>query len=133
MPADVTPDRTAAWLDGLKRARARAPRTMRSLDEVVARMRVSHPSVSLETLRVMAARATRVVDEGSVGRQMGLAGAGIGYFIEDGLADDIAAGRLVRLLSDWTPKRAGLCLYYPGRRNPSAGVAAFLALVRQRS
>lgn len=66
MPADVTPDRTAAWLDGLKRARARAPRTMRSLDEVVARMRVSHPSVSLETLRVMAARATRVVDEGAL-------------------------------------------------------------------
>lgn len=73
------------------------------------------------------------IDEGSVARQAVLAGAGIGYFIEDGLADDIAAGRLVRLLSDWTPQRPGLCLYYPGRRNPSAGFAAFLALVRQKS
>lgn len=73
------------------------------------------------------------IDEGSVARQAVLAGAGIGYFIEDGLADDIAAGRLVRLLSDWTPPRPGLCLYYPGRRNPSAGFAAFLALVRQKS
>lgn len=39
--------------------------------------------------------------------------------------DDIAAGRLVRLLSDWTPPFPGLCLYYPGRRNPSAGLTAF--------
>ena len=50
MPADVTPDRTALWLDGLKRARGRAPRPMGSLDEVVARMRVSHPSVPPDTL-----------------------------------------------------------------------------------
>lgn len=45
--------------------------------------------------------------------------------------DDIAAGRLVRLLSDWTPPFPGLCLYYPGRRNPSAGLTAFLALARE--
>lgn len=69
MPADVTPDRTIAWLDGIKKARARVPRTMRSLDEVVARMRVSHPSVAPETLRRMAARATREsVDGGLVFR-----------------------------------------------------------------
>ena len=66
MPADVTPDRTVAWLDGLKKARARAPRNMRSLDDVVARMRVSHPSVAPETLRVMAARATREADDGGL-------------------------------------------------------------------
>jgi pimeloyl-ACP methyl ester carboxylesterase len=66
MPADVTPDRTALWLDGLKKARGRAPRTMRSLDEVVARMRVSHPAVAPDTLRVMAARATRAADDGGL-------------------------------------------------------------------
>ncbi|MDO9017103.1 MAG: alpha/beta hydrolase [Deltaproteobacteria bacterium] len=66
MPAEVTPDRTALWLDGLKRARGRATRPMRSLDEVVARMRVSHPSVPLDTLRTMAARATRETDDGGL-------------------------------------------------------------------
>lgn len=66
MPADVTPDRTVAWLDGLKRLRDRAPRAMGSLDEAVARMRVSHPSVPAETLRTMAARATRPLDGGGL-------------------------------------------------------------------
>ena len=66
MPADVTPDRTTGWLDGLKKARGRAPRTMRSLDEAVARMRISHPSVPAETLRRMAARATRATDDGAL-------------------------------------------------------------------
>lgn len=66
MPAEVTPDRTTAWLDGWKRARGRAPRTMRSLDEVVARMRVSHPSVPLDVLREMGARATRATDDGAL-------------------------------------------------------------------
>jgi DNA-binding transcriptional LysR family regulator len=76
------------------------------------------------------ARGRLVVDETSVARLAVLAGAGIGYFQEEGVAEDIAAGRLVRLLPDWTPMRPGLCLYYPQRRNPSAGFAAFLALVR---
>jgi pimeloyl-ACP methyl ester carboxylesterase len=66
MPADVTPDRTALWLDGVKRARSRSPRAMRSLDEVVARMRVSHPSVPLETLRRMAERAVRDGGDGAL-------------------------------------------------------------------
>lgn len=60
-----------------------------------------------------------------------LDGAGIGFFIEQDVTEDIAAGRLIRLLEDWTPPRPGFSLYYPGRRNPSAGFAAFLALVRE--
>ena len=36
----------------------------------------------------------------------------------------------VRLLADWTPPRARFSLYYPDRRNPSAGFSAFLAMVR---
>jgi DNA-binding transcriptional LysR family regulator len=77
------------------------------------------------------ARGRLTVDETSVARLAVLAGAGIGYFIEVGVAEDIAAGRLIRLLPDWTPPRARLCLYYPQRRNPSAGFTAFLALVRE--
>ncbi|MDV1092750.1 LysR substrate-binding domain-containing protein [Raoultella ornithinolytica] len=57
--------------------------------------------------------------------------AGIGFFLEQDVIEDIEAGRLIRLLDDWTPPFPGLCLYYPGRRHPSAGLAAFLALVRE--
>lgn len=71
------------------------------------------------------------LDEAAIARAAVLDGAGIGFFIEQDVIDDIAAGRLLRLLSDWTPPRPGFSLYYPGRRNPSAGFAAFLAVVRE--
>lgn len=70
-------------------------------------------------------------DELAVSRAAVLAGFGIGFFFEQDVIADIEDGRLVRLLEDWTPPFPGLCLYYPGRRHPSAGLAAFLALARQ--
>lgn len=73
------------------------------------------------------------VDEAAIARAAVLEGAGIGLFHEVDVADDIAAGRMIRLLEDWTPARPGFSLYYPGRRNPSAGFAAFLAMVRAHS
>lgn len=71
------------------------------------------------------------LDEASLARAAVLEGTGIGFFLEQNVIEDIQAGVLVRLLEDWTPPFAGLCLYYPGRRNPSAGLAAFLALTRE--
>lgn len=71
------------------------------------------------------------LDEASLARIAVLEGAGIGCFLEQDVVEDIAAGRLVRLLNDWTPPFPGLCIYYPGRRNPSAGLAAFLEMARE--
>ncbi len=76
------------------------------------------------------AKGRLTVDEPAIARAAVLDGAGIGYFIEADVADDIASGRLTRLLADWTPARPGFSLYYPGRRNPSAGFTAFLAMAR---
>ncbi|MBB5048064.1 DNA-binding transcriptional LysR family regulator [Rhodopseudomonas rhenobacensis] len=59
-----------------------------------------------------------------------LEGIGIGFFMEQDVVADIETGRLVRVLEDWTPRFAGLCLYYPGRRNPSAAMKAFIGLAR---
>lgn len=73
------------------------------------------------------------LDEAAIARAAVLDGSGIGFFIEQDVAEDIAAGRLIRLLEDWTPPRPGFSLYYPGRRNPSAGFTAFLAMVRERA
>lgn len=77
------------------------------------------------------AKGRLTVDEPAIARAAVLAGAGIGYFIEADVAEDIAAGRMIRLLSDWTPARPGFSFYYPGRRNPSAGFSAFLAMLRE--
>lgn len=77
------------------------------------------------------ARGRLTVDEPAIARAAVLDGVGIGYFIEQDVTEDIAAGRMVRLLMEWTPPRAGFSLYYPGRRNPTAGFAAFLAAVRE--
>lgn len=83
-----------------------------------------------ETVQVDA-KGRLTLDEAAIARTAVLNGAGIGFFIEQDVADDIAAGRMVRLLEDWTPPRPGFSLYYPGRRNPSAGFTAFLSMVRE--
>lgn len=70
------------------------------------------------------------LDEASLARAVVLEGLGIGLFLEQNVRDDIAEGRLTRVLEDWTPPLGDLCLYYPGRRNPSAALKAFLALAR---
>lgn len=79
------------------------------------------------------ARGRLTLDEAEIARTAVLEAAGIGFFIAQNVAEDIASGRLVRLLEDWTPPRPGFSLYYPGRRNPSAGFAAFLALARKQA
>ncbi|QNM82285.1 LysR family transcriptional regulator [Sphingomonas sabuli] len=70
------------------------------------------------------------LDEASLARIAATNGVGIGYFMESDVREDIAAGRLVRILDDWTPPLAPLCLYYSNRRNSSAAFQAFIALAR---
>lgn len=71
------------------------------------------------------------IDDVTIARAAVVAGVGIGFFFEQDVIAEIEAGRLVRLLGDWTPAFPGLALYYPGRRHPSAALAAFLALARE--
>ena len=71
------------------------------------------------------------LDEASLARAAVLEGMGIGFFLEQDVRADMAAGRLARVLDDWTPPIADLCLYYPGRRNPSAALKAFIGLARE--
>lgn len=78
-------------------------------------------------------RGSIALDEASLVRIAVLESTGIGYTMEQDVVADIEAGRLVRVLEDWTPPYPGLCLYYPGRRNLSAGVRAFLDLARALS
>ena len=71
------------------------------------------------------------LDEAGLARTAALQGVGLGFFMEQDVRAEIDAGRLIRVLEDWTPPRPGLCLYYPGRRNPSAALKAFVGLARE--
>lgn len=73
------------------------------------------------------------LDEASLTRTAIRSGIGLGYIFEQDIEPDLASGRVVRVLEDWTPPYPGLCLYYAGRRNLSAGLQAFLALAREMS
>jgi DNA-binding transcriptional LysR family regulator len=79
------------------------------------------------------ARGPLSLDEASLARTAVMEGAGIGYVFEQDILPDIETGNVVRVLEDWTPPYPGLCLYYAGRRNLSAGVRAFLELARELS
>jgi DNA-binding transcriptional LysR family regulator len=55
----------------------------------------------------------------------------LAYVSEWSVAADLEAGRLSRVLEDWTPAYPGLRLYYPGHRHVPAGLRAFIDLVRE--
>jgi DNA-binding transcriptional LysR family regulator len=71
------------------------------------------------------------LDEGTLLREAALAGTGLAYLSRWSCAADLAAGRLIQVLEDWTPSSPGLSLYYPGRRHVPAGLRAFIALIRE--
>jgi DNA-binding transcriptional LysR family regulator len=61
--------------------------------------------------------------------QATLAGAGLSYLSEAAVAEHVTAGRLVRVLDDWTPSFQGLCLYHPSRRHVPAKLRALIDLI----
>jgi DNA-binding transcriptional LysR family regulator len=60
-----------------------------------------------------------------------LEGAGLAYVNEWGARKALAEGRLVQVLSDWTPSYPGLCLYYPSHRHLAAAMRAFTDMIRE--
>jgi DNA-binding transcriptional LysR family regulator len=60
------------------------------------------------------------------------AGMGLVMTIDDVVRDGIAAGRLIRVLEDWTPPFAGYHLYYPSRRQASPAFALLVEALRYR-
>lgn len=61
-----------------------------------------------------------------------LDGLGIGYLLTHEVAPYMENGRLVRLLSEWTPAFPGFHLYYSSRRQMRPVLAAFIRAVRNR-
>lgn len=70
------------------------------------------------------------LDEASLARSAALASVGLTLAMESDVWEDLEAGRLVRVLEDWTSLLPRLSLYYPNRRNPTAAFKAFIAFAR---
>jgi DNA-binding transcriptional LysR family regulator len=67
-----------------------------------------------------------VSNDGRLIATAALSGAGLAYVMEATVAADIAAGRLVRVLDDWSPPFPGFFLYYPSRRQMRPALRAFI-------
>ena len=71
------------------------------------------------------------LDDSELMLEAAVDGAGLAYVTEHRAAAYLEDGRLVRVLDDWTPPYAGLCLYYSGRKQVPAKLRAFIELIRE--
>ncbi len=61
-----------------------------------------------------------------------LGGVGLGIVMEDQVTAEVADGRLIRVLEDWSPPFPGYHLYYPSRRQPTPAFTALIDALRYR-
>lgn len=71
-----------------------------------------------------------IVNDGGLARQAALAGVGLAQPLLAEVEDDIAAGRLVRLLAGYTPRFDGLYIYYPSREQLAPKLRVFIDFMR---
>ena len=73
-----------------------------------------------------------VLNTGALRQKAALAGLGLAFLMEDQVADQIASGHLVPVLTDWCPPFPGYHLYYPSRRQPSPAFTVLANALRHR-
>jgi DNA-binding transcriptional LysR family regulator len=73
-----------------------------------------------------------IVNEVALARQAALDGAGIAYLPDNYVQAFVDDGRLIRVLSDWSPPFPGYYLYYPSRRQQSPAFALLVEALRFR-
>lgn len=66
------------------------------------------------------AKGRLVFSSGSLAAAAALAGQGLAWVPEDAVGEDIASGRLVAVLEDWSQTFPGYHLYYPSRSSSPA-------------
>jgi len=80
----------------------------------------------------VAVRGNIVVDDLDAELDAVLHGAGAGLLLHEQVADYLQQGRLVSVLEEWLPERAGFQLYYPNREYMSCGLRTFLDYIRSQ-
>jgi DNA-binding transcriptional LysR family regulator len=79
---------------------------------------------------VLAVDGPLVVNDAALMLQAALGGVGIAYLLDRQAQADVAAGRLRRVLRDWSPRFPGFYLYHPGRRQMPPALRAFIDVLR---
>jgi DNA-binding transcriptional LysR family regulator len=73
------------------------------------------------------------LDNDSLMVEAAVEGLGLAFVSEFWAIDRVATGELRVVLEDWTPPFPGLRLYYPGHRHMTAGLRAFVDLLREEN
>ena len=76
---------------------------------------------------------TLIVDDIDLSIRAVLDGIGLAYLLFDYVALDIAKGRLVPLLEDWSPRLSGFYLYYSSRRQVTAPLRALIDFLKDEA
>ncbi len=69
-------------------------------------------------------------DNANLTLEAALRGAGLAYVYAWAAREALAHGELIQVLGDWTPPYAGLHLYYPRHRHPTAALRTFIDFAR---
>lgn len=75
---------------------------------------------------IVAVDGPLIVGEDRLAVLAALNGAGLSYFFDIRVAEELAEGRLIRVLEDWCPPYSGFCIYYPSRRQMRPALRAFI-------
>jgi DNA-binding transcriptional LysR family regulator len=75
--------------------------------------------------------ARMIVNDSAALVQAALDGIGISYMINGYIERFLEDGRLIRILSDWSPPLSGLTLYYADRRRVPAKLRALIDFLRK--
>ncbi len=67
-----------------------------------------------------------IVSEDRLSLLAALGGAGLAYLFDMRVYDELAEGKLIRVLEDWCPPYPGPFLYYPSRRQMRPALRAFI-------
>ncbi len=71
-----------------------------------------------------------IVNDSAALVQCAIDGVGIAYMINGYIESLLDSGRLVRVLSEWSPSLPGFTLYYPDRRTVAPKLRAFIDFLR---
>lgn len=83
-----------------------------------------------EVAQVVDVTGPLTVDDQRLALAAALGGVGWAYVYEAMACADLQAGRLVQSLAEWCPPEPGFQLYYPGRRQVSPALRAFIDWLR---
>jgi len=73
-----------------------------------------------------------IVNDMNLVRQGAVSGLGLSIVMADQVEQDVAEGRLIKVLEDWSPPFPGYHLYYPSRRQPTPAFSLLVEALRYR-